>query len=205
MFEMLAQPEETTGAQEQGEYFYIPEENCFYHSAVHSIPPTAVPVDEATYAALQEGMGKGLRLIGPDATHTAPWLAEALPPSLEQTNTKKYTEIISGANDMDTAIKARYSTLEVASFEQQRQGAEAIIADENIQGSHGSPVALVRGLAAVEGVSALDFAKRILFNVAQASAAMEAILLQQRGYEAALKKAATVEEVESITVVYTLG
>lgn len=129
----------------------------------------------------------------------------APPQSLEEANTAKYAEILAGANAMDAAIKARYSTPEIASFEQQRQGAEAIIAAPDITGTHGSPVALVRGLAAAEGVSATAFAERILYNVAQASAAMEAILLQQRAYEATLKRAATVEEVEAITVKYTLG
>lgn len=125
--------------------------------------------------------------------------------SLEEANSIKYAEILAGANAMDATIKARYSTPEIASFEQQRQGAEAIIADPDIAGTPGSPVALVRALAATEGVSATDFAERILFNVAQASAALEAILLQQRAYEAALKKSATPEEIAEIIVSYTLG
>ena len=148
----------------------------------------------------------------PDATHAEPWLAlppepEPLSPeeALEEANTGKYAEILAGANAMDAAIKARYSTPEISSFEQQRQGAEIIIASATAQGTPGSPVALVRGLAAAEGVSAVDFAERILFNVAQASSALEIILLQQRAYEAALKKAATPEEIEDIKINYTLG
>ena len=106
---------------------------------------------------------------------------------------------------MDATIKTRYSTLEIASFEQQHLGAEAIMENTDATGAPGSPVALVRALAATEGVSAMDFAKRILFNVAQASEALGIILLQQRAYEAALKRAVTVEEVEAITISYTLG
>ncbi len=103
---------------------------------------------------------------------------------------------------MDATIKTRYSTPEIASFEQQHLRAEAIMANT---GAPDSPVALVRALAATEGVSAMDFAQRILFNVGQASEALGIILLQQRAYEAALKRAATVEEVEAIIISHTLG
>lgn len=182
--------------------------NAFYHTSVHAdIPSDAVAITDDLHTALLTGQEQGLCIMSPDPAHPDPWLAmpEPEPPSLEDANSKKYAEILSGANTMDAAIKARYSTPEIASFEQQRVGAEAILADNNVLGTPGSPVALVRGLAAAEGVSAVDFAERILHNVRQASAALEAILLQQRAYEAALKKAATTEEVEAITVKYALG
>lgn len=177
------------------------------------LTPGAVIIEIATgkitYGAPGTSAERLAAAVGLGAGEWQEHVVEAVELPLEEAmvaaNTVKYAEILAGANAMDTAIKARYSTPEIASFEQQRQGAETIIANPDVTGTPGSPVALVRGLAAAEGVSAASFAERILFNVAQASAAMEAILLQQRAYEAALKRAATVEEIEAITVKYTLG
>lgn len=161
----------------------------------------------ALYTACPDTVEAGWRHI--DGAWLEPAAPEPMPEpgpeSLEEANAIKYAEIIAKANAMDDAIKARYSKPEITSFDVQRQGAEAILANPDVQGELGSPVALVRGLAAAEGVSAADFATRIIHNVAMASAATEALLLQQRAYEAALKRAATVEEIQAITVSYILG
>lgn len=134
------------------------------------------------------------------------WEAAPPPPAptLEEARIAKYAEIISGADVLRNAIRAKYSLAEQDSFPEQREGAETIIADPLAQGAPLSPVAIVRGLAKIEGVPAVEFAQRIMNNVAQASIATEAILLQQRVFESALKKATTVEQINNITVGYSL-
>lgn len=127
------------------------------------------------------------------------------PRTFEEVKSKKYSEILAGSNAMDAAITARYSVPERTSFENQRRGAEAVMANNPVQGIQDSSVTLVSKLAAAEGVSVVEFAQRVLHNVAVANAAMEAVLLQQRAYEAALKKATNVEEVDGIVVNYIVG
>ena len=64
--------------------------------------------------------------------------------------------------------------------------------------------ALLVALANANGVSISDFATRVLANVAQAETVTKAVVSQQQAYELMLKSCITVEEVQAITVNYTL-
>ena len=124
--------------------------------------------------------------------------ATAILMGIQAIKTAKIAEILSGANAMSTAIKAKYSQPEIDSWQLQEAEARAVIA--------GSTVApLVTKLAANAGVTALEFAQRIISNADAAAAATEAIILQQQAMERAVKEAVSVEAVQSVKVEYHLG
>ena len=135
------------------------------------------------------------------------WRAEAAKPPVEPTpeellakaKATKLTEIMAGSNAMESAVKSRYSKLEIDSWGVQQSQAETVLAGGTLPEG-----ALLAALASANGVELADFAVRVLQNVAQAEAVTKAVVSQQQAYELMLKSCTTVEEVQAITVNYTL-
>lgn len=117
---------------------------------------------------------------------------------LEQARELKRREILSGANRFSAYVKNPYSELEESSWVDQRQQAEAVLAGETLAEDDTLSV-----LAAKDGVSVEDFARRVLANVERAKMVVNAIVPQQQAFEKQLKAAATIEEITAISVRYT--
>lgn len=110
----------------------------------------------------------------------------------------KAAEILAGANAASAAVKTRYSQPEIDSWPLQETEARALLADPD------APAPLVRALAENIGVTAEEFARRIVNNADLAAIATKAIILQQQAMEKAAKEAESVAAVLAITVNYTL-
>ena len=121
------------------------------------------------------------------------------PRELSTAKAAKLAEIMSGINAMETVIKSRYSKLEIDSWPIQQTQAETVLSGGTLPEG-----ALLLALANANDVSVSDFAARVMQNVAQAEAVTKAVVAQQQAYELALKSCTTVEEVQAITVSYTL-
>lgn len=121
------------------------------------------------------------------------------PPTLEEAKAVKLVEIMAGSNAMESAVKSRYSKLEIDSWGVQQTQAETVLSGGTLPEG-----ALLVALANANGVSVSDFATRVLANVAQAETVTKAVVSQQQAYELMLKSCITVEEVQAITVNYTL-
>lgn len=124
---------------------------------------------------------------------------EPVPPTLEEAKAAKLAEIMVGSNAMEAVIKSRYSKLEIDSWGVQQTQAETVLSGGTLPEG-----ALLVALANANGVSVSDFATRVLANVAQAETVTKAVVSQQQAYELMLKSCITVEEVQAITVNYTL-
>ena len=118
---------------------------------------------------------------------------------LAQAKADKLAEIMVGSNAMEAVIKSRYSKLEIDSWGVQQTQAETVLSGGTLPEG-----ALLVALANANGVSISDFATRVLANVAQAETVTKAVVSQQQAYELMLKSCITVEEVQAITVNYTL-
>lgn len=140
------------------------------------------------------------------APEPLPNTPEPLPP-IEVLRQQKLTEVKYKADEINTRIKAPYAIFEIDSFSQQEAEAVLVIAGQSLPEGALLPI-LVAGeneaLAEGNKITLLHFAERILQNVKQAKAATEAILYQLRAYETAIKQATTVEQLQVITVDYTL-
>lgn len=119
--------------------------------------------------------------------------------TLDEAKAEKLAEILAGANAMSATIKARYSQPEIDSWQQQEAEARALLVDES------AAAPLVRKLAANTGVSPLSFAQRIINNADNAAMATEAIILQQQAMEKIVNEAESVENVQAMSVTYTLN
>lgn len=118
---------------------------------------------------------------------------------LAQAKADKLAEIMVGSNAMEAVIKSRYSKLEIDSWGVQQTQAETVLSGGTLPDG-----ALLVALANANGVSVSDFATRVLANVAQAETVTKAVVSQQQAYELMLKSCIAVEEVQAITVNYTL-
>ena len=112
---------------------------------------------------------------------------------LAQAKADKLAEIMVGSNAMEAVIKSRYSKLEIDSWGVQQTQAETVLSGGTLPEG-----ALLVALANANGVSISDFATRVLATVTKA------VVSQQQAYELMLKSCITVEEVQAITVNYTL-
>lgn len=137
-------------------------------------------------------------------------------PTTEDVRAAKLAEIVAGANDVKSALSASYSVLEEETWPQQEAGARSILSDEsNVKDDTAAlilalptlttaAVALVQELAARDGSPAESFAARIVANAETVYQAGITTLLEQRGYESAAKAAQTVEDIQAVSVVYTV-
>ncbi len=141
----------------------------------------------------------------PDGEHVWEGGAWALP--LEVARGRKIAEIQAGANAAFRAMQAGYSEGEVASFEQQKLGARAILAgnmtDENALYVCGLADLRVQygdvQLGALEGAERYEaFAIRIEGNVQASMEGGKTILGIQQGLEVRTRLATTVEELAAI-------
>ncbi len=122
-------------------------------------------------------------------------------PTLAEASAAKLAEILADANAMSAAIKAKYSQPEIDSWQLQEAEARALLGDVN---AASTSAALVMDLAANDGVSPLEFAKRIVANAESAAAAAKSIILQQQAMEKLVKAAQSVEAVQAVSVNYTV-
>ena len=161
-----------------------------------AIPDGAVEITEEWYNELLDRQSNGETITTDE--HGYPVLVGPVPLSLEEARAAKLAEIISGSNKMSLVIKGKYSQLEIDSWQQQEAEARALLGDAT------TAAPLVRNLAANDGVSPLEFAKRIVANAGSAAAVGMSIILQQQSMEKRLKAADSFEAVQAIEVNYTV-
>ena len=149
------------------------------------------------------------------AAHPAP--APEIPAlTVTEARELKLAEIIAGANAVKSALSARFSGLEQATWPEQEAGARAILggagevkdptarlllADAD---ATAAAVALVESLAVADKVEPAKFAARIIINADAAHAAGIASLLEQRGMERAANAARTVKTILAVPVKYSV-
>lgn len=147
-----------------------------------------------------------------------------IPPTLTETHTVKYSEIISQANAAFAKLNSGYSVLESSTWPVQEAGARAItgteaeVKDETAAILLLSPdtkqraVERVNSLAEIDGVTPEEFSQRIITNAEQAYTLGNLTLNEQRGYERQLKDimdadtpdADKIAAIEGIEVQYTV-
>lgn len=131
----------------------------------------------------------------------------------------KMQEIINGADAVKATLSRKYSTLEEQTWPQQEAGARAILGleadckDETaraiLKDAEGRTMAisLVEKLAEAGNTTREEFAQRIVTNADKAYSAGIQTLLEQQGYETALKAvlaSRSVEAIEAIVVEYSV-
>ncbi len=130
-------------------------------------------------------------------------------PVLAEVHASKVQEILTGATACATALKSRYSELEVYSWQMQTTQAEKVLAGEALAAD-----ALIVVLAAANAVSVDVFAQRVMANVTAAEQVTKAVVSQQQALElivksimsdTALTDAAKAAELVAVEVVYDLG
>ncbi len=141
------------------------------------------------------------------------------PLSIEQAKAARLAEIIAGSNKAAAWLKSFYSEAEAESWPQQEAGARAIVGcegdvkDDTAAGilkddqRRAVAVGLVQALASIDGVTAADFAARIVANADAAYNAKILTLTEQRSWEKALKDAVATGDVAAVfalDIVYSL-
>lgn len=119
-------------------------------------------------------------------------------PTLDELRTAKQAEIKSGADSVLKALAAEYPDMEMVTWDQQYQEALAYTADPT------SETPLLTAIAQGRGMSVADLAARIIANRAAWVALSGAIVGQRLAYQDALDAATTTEEVEAISVNYSV-
>ncbi len=139
----------------------------------------------------------------PQSGYYIDWIVENLSDeeikkNLPQIKAAKLDEMINGSNEAALSIKKKYSQLEIGSWPQQEAEARAFLSDAD------APAPLLHKLAAQDGVSPVELAKRIVTNADAAAVAAESIILQQKTMEKTLKAADSLEAVQAVSVSYSL-
>lgn len=119
-------------------------------------------------------------------------------PTLEQAKAAKLAEIIAGADALLNDLASGYSAGEKLSWPKQEAEALALAADAE------APAPLLRGIAAVRGITVTALRDKVLASVAQYELVTAVVLGTQQRYEDMLKAAATVDEARAIAVNYSV-
>lgn len=117
--------------------------------------------------------------------------------ALERERGKKLVAVLAESDRVMTKLTAHYSQHEKLSWPKQEEQAKALAVDPE------APAAYLRGLAAARGIDVLTLRDKIIANVAAYETASAAILGWQQAREDELKATTTVEQVRSVSEVYS--
>jgi hypothetical protein len=176
---------------------YSPSTRGFYCFAIHgeNIPTDAIEITDTEYRALLDGQTEGKAIVpGVDGS---PVLFTPVV-TFEQAFDATYMEILRGSDAILNAATRYYSASEKASWSRQEAEARALSTDEN------APAPLLRTMATVRGITVGELAGKVLTQAAQWEAFAGYILGQQQAFEDALNACGTVEEINAVTVTYSL-
>lgn len=126
------------------------------------------------------------------------WSYAPPPPTFQEVQDAKVTEINSGYESVMAYIQAGYPDKEVLSWERQATQARELQANAN------ADALFVRSLAATKGVSAEEMAGRILANAESWEPVAAMLTAQRQMMEEAAYAAQSVEEVAAVRVGYSV-
>ena len=121
------------------------------------------------------------------------------PDSLDEAKARKFSEILTKSDEAMNSLTASYSDNEKLSWPKQEAEAKALLTAPD------ALAPLLRGIAAARGIPVEELRDKVLANVSVSEQATALILGTQQKYEDAVRAAETVEAVQGIEVVYSVG
>ena len=126
------------------------------------------------------------------------WSDTPPPPSFEEVQTDKVSEINGKYEESIRILQSGYPNSEVLSWERQAQQAKELKADLD------APAGFVRMLAATKGITPDEMATRILANAAMWEPAAAKLTAERQLMEEAALSATTIENLNNIVVQYSI-
>lgn len=156
--------------------------------------PFCVTKDMPEYADLYAAVLRRTEQCPECVTEEQPYVPPI--PTLDEAKAAKLSEINKAADKIMAALISTYPDREISTFDKQEAEARAYMADPE------APTPLLSALAKARGISMDELVKRVIAKADAFAAASGYIIGQRQALEDQLDTCKTLEEVQSIVIIY---